>query len=264
MQAEQSELNQDITDEAVSGYLMRHPDFFLNHHDTLTRLQVPHDSGSAVSLIEKQVSVLRGRCGYLEKSLRELIAVARQNESVHERLHELTQKIMSATDLTDIVALTQKCLRESFQAEEVYMMLIAPAPKRDSVKKAACESSKLAIKNPRHNSAPELPVFDGATMVKHSDKRIAAFREVFNARLTICGMPKADQLTAMVGEDHSHVASAAIIPLHFERRLGLVMLTSRDELRFGASKGVMFLNQMGDLLARRIHSHSASVRVSGK
>lgn len=263
MQAEQPELSQDITDEAVSGYLMRHPDFFVNHHDTLSRLRVPHDSGSAVSLIEKQVSVLRGRCVYLEKSLRELIAVARQNESVHERLHELTQNIISASDLNEIVTLTQQCLRESFHAEEVYIILIAPAPKRASVGKAAAGSAKSTRKKPRQK-APELPVLDGATMIRHTDKRIAAFREVFNARQTVCGMPRANQLKAMVGKDHSHVASAAIIPLHFERRLGLVMLTSRDEMRFGASKGVMFLNQMGDLLGRRIHSLSTTAGVSVK
>lgn len=264
MQAEQPELSQDITDEAVSGYLMRHPDFFVNHHDTLSRLRVPHDSGSAVSLIEKQVSVLRGRCGYLEKSLRELIAVARQNESVHQRLHELTQNIISASNLDEIVTLTQQCLRESFHAEEVYIMLIAPAPKRASGKKAAAGSPAKTATNNTGHKPPKLPVLEGATVIRHTDKRIAAFRKVFNGKQTICGMPKADQLKAMVGKDCSHVASAAIIPLHFERRLGLVMLTSRDEMRFGANKGVMFLNQMGDLLGRRIHSFSTTAGVSVK
>ena len=73
-------------------------------------------------------------------------------------------------------------------------------------------------------------------------------------------MPETEQLNAMIGKDHAHVASAAIIPLHHERKLGLVMLTSRDESRFGVNKGVMFLNQMGELLSRRIHSYDAHAR----
>lgn len=263
MQPEQSETTQNITDEAVSGYLMRHPDFFVNHHDTLSRLRVPHESGSAVSLIEKQVSVLRSRCGYLEKSLQELIAVARQNENVHQHLHTLIQNIISATDLIDIVAQTRQCLRDSFHAEEVYIMLIAPAPKRADRKKEALDAANSATEKPRQKTL-QLPVLEGATMVKHTDKRIKAFREVFSIKQTVCGMPKAEQLKALVGKDHAHVASAAIIPLHFERRLGVVMLTSRDEKRFGASKGVMFLNQMGELLGRRIHSHNAFAAVADK
>jgi uncharacterized protein YigA (DUF484 family) len=50
------------------------------------------------------------------------------------------------------------------------------------------------------------------------------------------------------------LASAAIIPLVHKEELGLVVLTSRDEHRFASGKGVMFLNQLGEVLSRRVNA----------
>jgi len=188
MQSEQTDFDAAISDDDVIKHLTGNPEFFVNNQNVLARLRVPHASGNAVSLIERQVSVLRGRCTHLENSLRDLIAVARENEN-----------------------------------------LVA-----------------------------------GVTQVRHNDKRVKQFSEVFAKGSTRCGMPTQEQMLAMVGKEHANVASAAIIPLHFSRKLGVVMLTSQDESRFGAGKGVMFLDQMGELLSRRIHSYTAQRQVEDK
>jgi uncharacterized protein YigA (DUF484 family) len=67
-------------EEAVARYLEDHPDFFLTHGALLEGLQIPHrDSAGAVSLIERQVRVLRERNQALQDQLRELIEIAREN-----------------------------------------------------------------------------------------------------------------------------------------------------------------------------------------
>lgn len=263
MQPETTELDIDLTDESVIAYLTGKPEFFVNNQDILARMRIPHDSGKAVSLIEKQVSVLRGKCGHLENSLRDLIAVARENENLHQRLHTLIQDIITVPSLPEIVALTQSSLRENFNAEHVHIMLIAPAPKRAAKAKTSTAGTKEG-KKPARAAASKLEKIEGAMHVRHNDKRIRQFADVFKGGVTVCGMPSEEQLKAMIGKDYAHVASAAMIPLHFERKLGLVMLTSRDESRFGMRKGVMFLNQMGDLLSRRIHSYDAHAKAAGK
>jgi len=250
MQAETSETGLEINDDTVVNYLSGNPEFFVNNHELLSRLRIPHESGNAVSLIEKQVSVLRGKCGHLENSLRDLIAVARQNEHLHQRLHTLIQETISAASLDEIVALTQASLKENFSAEGVHILLIAPAAKRTRRKGASASASSTSK---RRTSV--LPEIEGATLVRHTDKRIKAFSKVFAEGQTVCGMPDVEQLKALVGNDYAHIASAAIMPLFHERKLGLIMLTSRDESRFGAAKGVMFLNQLGQMLSRRIHSY---------
>ena len=48
-----------LPEQAVVDYLTAHPDFFTRHPQLLRDLSLPHDSGNAVSLIERQVELLR-------------------------------------------------------------------------------------------------------------------------------------------------------------------------------------------------------------
>ena len=258
MQAETTETLSEIDNDAVVDYLTANPEFFINNQEILARLGIPHDSGNAVSLIEKQVGVLRGKCSHLETSLRDLIAVARQNEHLHQRLHELIQETISAASLAEIVSLTQASLQENFNAEGVHILLIAPAAKR------ATKNAKPAGPAGKTRTRTQLEKVEGAQLIRHTDKRLKHFTELFDGGETVCGLPNEEQLQAMVGKAHGQVASAAMIPLFHERKLGVVMLSSRDESRFGANRGVMFLNQLGQMLSRRIHSYGIPAPVSVK
>ena len=262
MQPEQSDLSSVLTDEAVLRFLTINPEFFVKNQDVLPRLRIPHESGKAVSLIEKQVSVLRSKCGTLENSLRDLISVARENENLHQRLHVLLQDIVSAPSLEDIVALTRDSLTENFNADEVHILLVADKTPRakarkassakDSAKPAAASASRAAAARRR-----KLNAIEGLRVVAQKDKHLGLFADLFESGATQCGLPAAEQLECFVGKEFSNIASAALIPLYHERQLGVVMLTSRDESRFASGKGVMFLNQLGELLSRRLHSYGA-------
>ena len=49
-----------FTEDTIAGYLKANPEFFERHASLLNSLRLPHDAGgSAVSLIERQVLVLR-------------------------------------------------------------------------------------------------------------------------------------------------------------------------------------------------------------
>ena len=67
-----------LTDDAVVQYLQTYPDFFERHSSLLTRLRLPHlrNTGQTVSLVERQVDVLRERNQGLERKLNELSADA--------------------------------------------------------------------------------------------------------------------------------------------------------------------------------------------
>lgn len=269
MQTEQTEIDTSLNDEMVLAYLLGNPDFFFHNQDVLARLRIPHDSGSAVSLIEKQVSVLRGKCGHLENNLRDFIAVARENENLHQRLHKLIQEMISAASLDAIVELTRSSLCANFNADTVHTVLIATPPKRARGKKAGdgqkTESGTSRAKKPETaRSSRNQKAIDGLRIVSHTDKHIKLFKSLFESGQTVCGMPQKEQLDFLIGKDHAHVASAALIPLHHERRLGVVILTSRDESRFAASKGLMFLNQFGELLSRRVHSYGVIATAGSK
>ena len=48
-------------EKVVRSYLLKHPDFFDKNPEVLEAIELNHESGAAVSLIERQVEQLRAR-----------------------------------------------------------------------------------------------------------------------------------------------------------------------------------------------------------
>ncbi len=228
MQLEQTERRDVPNADSVLKFLTRNPDFFNQHSDVLPRLTIPHHTGDAVSLIEKQVSVLRNKCCTLENSLRDLISVARENEQLHQRLHRLIQDVITASSLDDVVDLTRDNMLANFNADDVKVLIIADD----------------------NQSQPDSDYLQ----VSANDPGLALFSDIFKRRETRCGPLGDAQKQFVFGASAHEVASAAVIPLVHNRKLGLVGLASNDEARFALGKGVMFLNQLGEVLSRRIHT----------
>jgi len=298
----------------VSRYLNLNPEFFVVYEDLLPRLRIPHSNGKAVSLIEKQVDVLRGQCSRLENRLSDLISVARQNEALHTQLHVLIQDIISAKSLDDIVTLTRTRSTEldtspeldvnvgvsqgldltldldldgeveASQLDEttVHDALLARAeledvnlddtlPKETGVDALeGCtrqdDSDAGVLEAARQATTVDVCLDlelteqdageDENSVMSMSDADMAAFNDLFESRQTICGMPKQSQLKALKCTESNDIGSAALVPLWHESAMGLVLISSKDESRFASGKGVMFLNQLGELLSRRLHSLS--------
>lgn len=227
MQPEQQALSGSTEATDVIQFLTSNPEFFNQHSEVLAKLRIPHHTGDAVSLIEKQLSVLRRQCSSLENKLTELISVARENEKLHQRMHLLIQEVISAPSLDDVISLTRESLIENFHADELKIVLIDD--KGDN----------------NHEIEPE-------RYVAYDEPRLNLFEKHFTSRETLCGVPGDEMKTFLFGDNGNRVGSVAVIPLHHGRSLGLAVLSSRDDSRFDSDKGVMFLNQLGEVLSRRI------------
>ena len=69
-------------EEQIVAHLVAHPEFFERHPGVLTRLKLPHQRGSAaISLVERQVLVLRENHAALELKLHELIENGRSPDT---------------------------------------------------------------------------------------------------------------------------------------------------------------------------------------
>lgn len=224
MQAEQE--NNAIDAGSVLAFLKGNPDFFNQNSEILPKLRIPHETGGAVSLIEKQLSVYRGKCRALESQLGELISVARENEQLHKRLHVLVQEIISAPDIESIISLTRETLTRNFRADEVKVLLIDKA------------DSEL------HEERPDLYVSPDEPALQHFEDNLRQAR-------TTCSVPTPEQRSFLY-QEKDKVGSVAIIPLRHGRDLGLVVLSSADPRKFDSDKDVLFLTELGQMLSRRI------------
>src|SRR6476659_426066 len=124
-------------DERIERYLTLNPDFFERHQALLARMRLPHmRTGSTVSLVERQVEVLREQKTDSDRRLAEFVAVARANDQLADRIHRFTRRLLRAPNATTAVATIEASLREDFEAFHSVLLLTAPG---DSLRNASGE-----------------------------------------------------------------------------------------------------------------------------
>src|SRR6202140_5657238 len=123
--------HESLNDTSVAEYLQTYPDFFERNSPLLIKLRLPHlrDAGATVSLVERQVEVLRERNQSLERKLKELVEVARANDALADRIHRLSQRLIRAHTLLETINAVEASLREDFDAmHSVLVLFLEQAP----------------------------------------------------------------------------------------------------------------------------------------
>mgnify|MGYP001345751867 FL=1 len=108
-----------VTAAIVSDYLRAHPDFFDQNPDVLGDLKLAHVSDGAVSLVERQVALLRERNAELRRRLDGLVARAEQNETLLHATQEVISSLAERSSKDDIASLFCSLVKKSFNVELV-------------------------------------------------------------------------------------------------------------------------------------------------
>ena len=87
--------------------------------DALAAIDIPHPTGDAVSLIERQVRTLRDQADKYRRQLEDLVNVARDNDALARRLHRLTLALIETHSFDEVLNTLQDELREQFKADAV-------------------------------------------------------------------------------------------------------------------------------------------------
>src|SRR5688572_29549395 len=114
-------------EERIERYLSLNPDFFERHQPLLSRMRLPHmRTGSTVSLVERQVEVLREQKTDSDRRLAEFVAVARANDQLADRIHRFTRRLLRAPNAITALASLEASLREDFDAFHSVLVLTSP------------------------------------------------------------------------------------------------------------------------------------------
>ncbi|MFQ5488802.1 MAG: DUF484 family protein, partial [Gammaproteobacteria bacterium] len=182
-----------VDEQAVVDYLSRHPDFFVKHGVLLGELELPHETGAATSLIERQVAVLRHHNHQYRHQLQELVRIAQDNDKLIERLQQLTLALLDTDDLAQIVGLLRQALQADFHAEAAVLHLME-VPSGLLEEAEADDFLRIAA----HDAADTPPAEVGKIVAR---------------RKPVCGKFSDETLAYLFGEQAAPVASAALLPL---------------------------------------------------
>lgn len=219
-----SELKQEdsLTEEEVETWLYDHPEFFTKHESLLEVMHVPHQSFGLTSLVERQIKLLRNKNQQLEGKLRGLVAVARENEKLSSRLHNLALALVEADSVDAVIAIAREQLLQAFNADYV--------------------SLKLFKQDGQSETLHHIETGDVTEL----------FARAYKTNRPQCGGLNEKQIAALFPEDSDQVASAVLVPLIDNEPTGYLALGSTHETRFHPGMGTLFLGYLGELVSRSI------------
>ncbi len=115
-------MSDNLTAQHVAKFLQENPDFFVEHSDLFSTLEVPHPHQSrAISLGERQILTLRDRLRDFEFRLADLVRNAAFNESTTGKLNQWCARMLSETSTIRLPGEVALGLAEHFNLQEVAM-----------------------------------------------------------------------------------------------------------------------------------------------
>ena len=215
-----------VSEDLVHDYLRLHPDFFERHPALLSALQLPHASGGAVSLVARQVSVLRQKDLKLERQLKDLIDVARANDVLAAKIHALALQLVSAADISATVAAVEEAVRAGFGADQSALVVFGDA------------NGFASVMSSRFLRA-----------IDREDPALKPFHTFLASGNPRCGQARDAQLEFLFRDDAGDIGSVALIPLGDNADTGFLAIGSADSNRFHPGMSMDFLARVGDLVA---------------
>lgn len=195
----------------VAEYLQQNPEFFNEHAEILAGITLPHPHGGrTISLSERQLLVLRERVKELEKKLHDLLLVARENDTLQNKLHQYTLSLIGVADLPTLHEAVMRNLREVFSIPHAQMQIWKEA-------------------------LPNAEVMAFADQHTHP---ICAHEAVHDTR----------NWFGETGEHLRSFAYLPL--RNDAQSIGMLILASEDVQRFYPEMGTMFLQRIAELVAR--------------
>lgn len=209
--------------EAVARFLLDHPSFLEDHPELLSSMQLSHQSGGrTVSLMERQVDVLRQRYKALELRLADLLRHGEENDAITKRLHQWTRPLLLVRDPAELPDRITQGLHERFSVPQVALRLWGVG---------ATGANR-----------------SGRDWAEPVDESIQAWADA--NRTPHCG-PRNDQGAAAWFEDRgASTRSMAMMSLRVgasAQAFGMLVLGSADVNRFDPAMGTEFLERIAEI-----------------
>lgn len=226
--SEQAKVKSALNDELVREYLIDNDDFLQRNPDMLDCLHVPHASGSAVSLVEKQVTVLREKNVEMRHRLKALTDNARTNDQLFEKTRRLVLTLLEAESLPALYQAFGTSMAADFGVEYASMILFGSYAETD-------EKCRLDT----------------------TENAIAEIGPLLKSGKPVCGALRDEELSYLFPYS-GNVGSAAMVPLDGEASLGLIAVGSSDANVYNNTVGTLFLSQIADVVVRLLPRYKQS------
>lgn len=211
-----------LTDADVMHYLSKHPDFFRGKDELLAELRIPHPSGVATSLLERQLAIHRDRNVELRQRLSDLLENARRNDHLFEKSRRLVLALIEAEHWHAVQTALDDSLRNDFGVDAWALL---------------------------HFTERQL---DGPLVAIRSSERQRQLHRLFKGHRAICGQLASDDIANLLGLQSSQCKSVAAAQVRGNSNHGILTIASENPDYYRSSMDTLFLDYIADVLALRL------------
>ena len=202
----------DLNPKDVEEFLRAHPNFLQDRPGLLAVLNLPHGGEGAVSLVERQVSVLRQRNIVSRQQINALSDIGRENDRLLEATRRTVLALLAGTNRQELAQIWLVQVTNTFKAELGALIWITGEPNSNSAESVA-------------------------------DKLIGQ-GESFS------GVLRAEEMKALFTSDASQ-GSAALSPIrNGSDILGVLAVGARDSARYRQEDGTIFLEYLAEVIGQ--------------
>ncbi len=216
-----------ISEEQVIDYLESHPDFFSDKDDLLADLIVPHKQDQTVSLVERQVSLLRERSMVARHKLDEFVASAKENNEIFEKSRRLILEMIEAQDPDQFFSALEKSFKQDFGCHAYSLIIFSDRPHQ--INHFTTSVSEVAARE-----------FIGS---------------LIRARQPTLGILRPAEQDFLFRHQSEKVKSAAVLSVRKNRQIALLAIGNEDANYFKPGMGTVFISFIADALAQLIPKH---------
>ena len=217
----------DSTEDMVREFLRDNPRFLDDNPDILESLSLPHNSGNAVSLVERQVGVMSDRNKEMRNRLDNMLATAHANDLLFEKTKRLVLNLLEAKNLPAMVETIYDSLGKDFEIDFYSLTLLGDE------------------KSLQHTMA----------RVASIEKANEQVNTLIGSNRAVCGVLREEEMTFLFGEKGLQVGSVAAVPLRYNNLYGILAIGNADPNFYKSSMGTLFLSYIAEVVNRILPKH---------
>tara|TARA_B100000686_G_C16705741_1_gene926162 strand:- start:133 stop:810 length:678 start_codon:yes stop_codon:yes gene_type:complete len=211
-----------LEDKDILNYLRLDPNFFRRNPQILSELNLPHESGAAISLVERQIAILRERNLTMRRRMNQLVSAAKENEALFDKTKTLTLELLQAEGLHGLNEILATYVLADFQADLVCLHL---------------ENEK--------------EVFDH--LIGH-DGQFPVLLEKCELKPVIQAFREEELSVIFPSINHDSSGSAVIAPIKITGQRAALAIGSKDPQYFTGDMDTLFIGYIADILSRLIQA----------
>lgn len=220
-------MSKELIDKDVAAYLLANPDFFVDRDRLLLKIQVPHKSKGTISLVEKQLDVIRDRQKKTRRQLKEFVENAERNKEIFDKSRKLILSMMAAKQSSEFFAALEKGLKRDF----------------------GCKANSLVV----FGKPKQINHFTSRIPAESARKYVGALMQ---SKVPTLGTLRPREQDFLFQDQSEKVKSAAVLTIRDKNKhLGMLAIGSSDMGYFTTDMDTLFINFIAETLGKLLPQH---------